>query len=167
MYGAIISLVVGLGIAGTVYFGFNSWVSSIEQRGAVKQMQADAEVLKQCKEERDRVAANNATLSANYETLRERVQEASKAVDAVASVTKDVLKQKDRGLAEQQGKIAAIEADRKAALARAEAFKEAGDTCEQTLVKVGTAMRELAARELRDRPATEAPSDAPGKLKVR
>lgn len=96
--------------------------------------------------------------------IRDITQGAKACSDETEQQKKDTAKDqaaKDRGLAKAKIQIDELTDDAKLSLQFALMKRPPGEKCETTLGKIDTRMRDLAARELRDRSA-EAIRDGPG-----
>jgi chromosome segregation ATPase len=150
----LIQMGIWAAVAASLWFGYHTWTGNLREEGAKAQMEADLVIIQQCKADLQTAKTANETLRKDLDQLKIDIETVNAEVSKIEEESKKTQAAKDAALQITGKNLVKLDAQRQEALARAEQFQLNGETCEQRLSNLGSRMRNLADRELRERPPT-------------
>jgi len=158
----MIQLVIYGVIAAVLMGGAYAVRSSIEDKGAAKQLAIDKPIIEACQAAKKVAEGANDSLRVDLAKLTAERDAQSEAVAELGERTKAALLEREKAIAFSRGQANVLKADADALRARLAKPPTKGASCEQTLTSIDGTLRELAVRRLRDHPPAAGGSGAGG-----
>jgi hypothetical protein len=162
MGSTVATLIMYAIFAGALTGGYALWHHSIFKQGADAQLKKDETLYNACIADKNTAIGANKTLQADLNVLKTTVNEQNTEIDKLEIALKKAKEKRARETAKNEPFSNSLLNDKAQELAKAAIAL--GGTCEQKLGRITIGLKDLAKREVQDRPPTK--EEAKGLLQI-